>query len=138
LPFGHGTAKEGRSIYALHCAACHGEKGEGVGSYPPVAGGAGTLKGNNPVTTVGSYWPYATTVWDYINRAMPPQNPGSLRADEVYSSTAFILFLNGIVKDDELIDAKSLPKVKMPNREGFIPDPRPDTKPAKPPASRPN
>jgi hypothetical protein len=138
LPSGRGTAREGRSIYALHCAVCHGEKGEGVGSYPPVAGGAGTLKGNNPVTTVGSYWPYATTVWDYINRAMPPQNPGSLSANEVYSTTAFILYLNGIVKDEEVIDAKTLPKMKMPNREGFIPDPRPDTKPPKPGAPRPN
>jgi cytochrome c len=87
------------------------------------------------VITVGSYWPYATTVWDYINRAMPPQNPGSLSADETYSATAFILYLNGIVEDEEAIDAKSLPKVKMPNRDGFVPDPRPDTKPPRPGAS---
>lgn len=138
LPSGHGSAREGRAIYAVRCAACHGEKGEGVGRYPPVAGGRGTLKGDKPLITVGSYWPYATTVWDYINRAMPPQEPGSLSADEVYSTTAFILYLNGIVKDDEVMNAKSLARVKMPNREGFIPDPRPDTKPAKPGASWPN
>jgi hypothetical protein len=138
LPAGHGTAREGRPIYALRCAACHGENGEGVGSYPPVAGGRGTLRGDKPVTTVGSYWPYATTVWDYINRAMPPQKPGSLSADEVYSTTAFILYLNGIVEDEEVMNAKSLARVKMPNREGFIPDPRPDTKPAKSGASRLN
>jgi S-disulfanyl-L-cysteine oxidoreductase SoxD len=138
LPPGHGTAKDGRAIYALRCAACHGEKGEGVGSNPPVAGGRGSLKSNKPVITVGSYWPYATTVWDYINRAMPPENPGSLSAHEVYSTTAFILYLNGIVKDDEEINAKSLVRVKMPNREGFIPDPRPDTKQTIPEASRPN
>ena len=88
----------------------------------------GTLKSDAPLTTVGSYWPYATTVWDYINRAMPYQDPGSLTPREVYSVTAYVLYLNGIVGENEVLNAKSLPKVKMPNRDGFVPDPRPDTK----------
>ena len=128
LPPGEGSAKEGRSIYVARCASCHGDRGEGHGANPPIAGGLGTLKSDAPRTTVGSYWPYATTVWDYINRAMPYQEPGSLSPHEVYSVTAYVLYLNGIVGDSEVLNAKSLPKVKMPNRDGFVPDPRPDTK----------
>jgi cytochrome c len=126
LPQGEGSAKEGRSIYAAQCASCHGERGEGHGKNPPIAGGLGTLKGDAPLLTVGSYWPYATTVWDYINRAMPYREPGSLSSREVYSVTAYVLYLNGIVGEGEVLNAKSLPKVKMPNRDGFVPDPRPD------------
>jgi len=128
LPPGEGSAKEGRSIYVARCASCHGDHGEGHGANPPIAGGLGTLKSDAPRITVGSYWPYATTVWDYINRAMPYQEPGSLSPQEVYSLTAYLLYLNGIVGDSEVLNAKSLPKVKMPNRDGFVPDPRPDTR----------
>jgi mono/diheme cytochrome c family protein len=128
LPPGEGSAKEGRNIYVARCASCHGERGEGRGANPPIAGGLGTLKSEAPRATVGSYWPYATTAWDYINRAMPYQEPGSLSADEVYSVTAYVLYLDGIVSEGEVLNAKSLPKIKMPNRDGFVPDPRPDTR----------
>jgi cytochrome c len=127
LPAGEGAAKEGRDVYVARCASCHGEHGEGRGANPPIAGGLGTLKSDAPRTTVGSYWPYATTVWDYINRAMPYQEPGSLSPHDAYSVTAYVLYLNGIVDESEVLNAKSLPKVKMPNRDGFVPDPRPDT-----------
>ena len=128
LPKGHGTAKEGRAIYAQSCAACHGLRGEGSNDYPPLVGGQGSLKSDNPLPTVGSYWPYATTVWDYINRAMPYQNPGTLKPDEVYALTAYLLTLNGIVPENSELNERTLPAVKMPNREGFVPDPRPDVK----------
>jgi hypothetical protein len=125
LPPGEGSAKEGRNIYVARCASCHGEHGEGHGANPPIAGGLGTLKSDAPLLTVGSYWPYASTIWDYINRAMPYQEPGSLSPREVYSVTAYVLYLNGIVSESEVLNDKSLPKVKMPNRDGFVPDPRP-------------
>ena len=128
LPPGEGSAKQGRSVYVARCASCHGEHGEGHAANPPIAGGLETLKSDAPVTTVGSYWPYATTVWDYINRAMPYQEPGSLSPNEVYSVTAYVLYLDGIVNESEVLNAKSLPKVKMPNRDGFVADPRPDTR----------
>ena len=89
-------------------------------------GGQGTLNTAKPLKTVGSYWPYATTVWDFINRAMPFDRPGSLKPPEVYAVVAYILNLNGIIGNDQVMDAKSLPKVKMPNRDGFVADPRPD------------
>ena len=126
LPAGHGTAREGRQVYALRCASCHGDHGEGRGDYPPLAGGRGTLAMAEPVQTVGSFWPYATTVWDYIRRAMPYDQPGALGPDQVYALTAFLLQLNGIVGQDEVLNEKTLPRVKMPNRDGFIADPRPD------------
>jgi len=127
FPAGNGTAALGRGLYEQRCAGCHGLRGEGVGDdYPPLAGGSGTLATNNPILTVGSYWPYATTVWDYIRRAMPYETPGTLRAEEVYAITAYVLFLNGIVHEDTVLDAQSLPAVHMPNRDGFIGDPRPD------------
>ncbi len=128
LPPGEGSVKEGRNIYVAQCASCHGEHGEGHQQNPRIAGGLGTLKSDAPLITVGSYWPYSTTVWDYINRAMPYQEPGSLTPREVYSVTAYVLYLNGIVSENEVLNAKSLPKVKMPNRDGFVPDPRPDTR----------
>jgi len=120
LPPGRGTAKEGAVLYVAQCAACHGDHGEGRGDFPALAGGRGSLSADNPVLTVGSYWPYATTVWDYINRAMPYQNPGSLRVEEVYSITAYVLFLNGIVDELDVLDRVSLPRVRMPNRGGFV------------------
>ena len=125
LPEGSGTVAAGREIFAAKCAKCHGEKAQGdVG--PALVGGQGTLNTAKPLKTVGSYWPYATTVWDYINRAMPFDQPGLLKPPEVYAVVAYILNLNGIVANDQVMDAKSLPKVKMPNRNGFVADPRPD------------
>jgi mono/diheme cytochrome c family protein len=125
LPEGSGTAAAGRSVYAARCARCHGDKGEG-GIGPLLFGGQGTLNTAKPVKTVGSYWPYATTVWDYINRAMPFDQPGVLKPAEAYGLVAYILNLNGIIGNDDVMNAKSLPKVRMPNRDGFVADPRPD------------
>ena len=129
LPEGRGTVAEGRDVYARRCARCHGPKGEG-GEEPkesPLIGGRGTLKTPKPLKTVGSYWPYAPTIWDYINRAMPLDRPGTLTHDQVYSLVAFLLQMNGIIGENDVIDAKTLPKIKMPNRDGFVPDTRPDT-----------
>jgi hypothetical protein len=92
------------------------------------ARGEGTLASPRPLKTVGSYWPYATTLWDYINRAMPFDQPGLLKPPEVYAAVAYIFNLNGIVREDQVIDARSLPKIVMPNRNGFIPNPRPKTR----------
>jgi S-disulfanyl-L-cysteine oxidoreductase SoxD len=128
LPKGRGTAREGRAIYMQSCAACHGPRGEGTNDYPALAGGQRTLKSDNPLPTIGSYWPYAPTVWDYINRAMPYQNPGTLKPDEVYAVTAYLLSMNGVVPEDFELSERTLPTVKMPNRDGFVPDPRPDVK----------
>jgi mono/diheme cytochrome c family protein len=125
LPEGSGTVAAGREVFAARCSKCHGEKAEGVVG-PTLVGGQGTLATAKPLKTVGSYWPYATTVWDYINRAMPFDQPGLLKPPEVYAVVAYILNLNGIIGNDQVMDAKSLPKVKMPNRDGFVADPRPD------------
>jgi len=127
LPEGQGTAAVGEAIFMERCAVCHGEFGEAFGRYPPLLGGADTLASNDPVKTVGSYWPYASTLWDYIYRAMPFGDAQSLSADEVYALTAFLLYINDIVDDDFVLDRETLPAVEMPNREGFFgPDPRPD------------
>jgi mono/diheme cytochrome c family protein len=124
LPPGSGTASQGEAVYAAKCQACHGEKGTG-GPNDALVGGIGSLAlGKSPVKTVGSYWPYATTLFDYIRRAMPFPETKSLTNDEVYAVSAYILNLNGVVGTDEVLDAQSLPKVKMPNRDGFIPFPR--------------
>ncbi len=125
LPEGTGTAEQGRALYQLRCASCHGDHGEGRGDYPRLAGGQGTVSRGEPILTVGSYWPYATTVWDYIRRAMPYDNPGSLRSDEVYAITAYVLHLSDIVGSKETLNLRTLPAVRMPNRDGFIPDFRP-------------
>ena len=125
LPEGSGTVAAGREVFAARCVSCHGEKGEG-GIGGTLVGGQGTLRSPRPLKTVGSYWPYATTVWDYVNRAMPFDQPGLLKPSEVYAVVAYILNLNGIIAGDQVMDAKSLPKVKMPNRDGFVADPRPD------------
>lgn len=125
LPDGSGSAVEGRAIFAQRCAKCHGEKGAGdVG--PPLVGGQGTLATAKPLKTVGSFWPYATSVWNYVNRAMPFNQPGLLSPAEVYAAVAYILFMNGIVREKDVLNAKTLPKIRMPNRDGFVPDPRPD------------
>lgn len=127
LPAGKGTAGEGRALFGEKCARCHGENLQGdIG--PPLVGGQGTLATKKPVKTVGSFWPYAPTVWDYVHRAMPFDKAGTLTHDEVYSLVAYILFRNGIVAEQQIIDAKTLAKVRMPNRDGFVPDPRPDVK----------
>lgn len=125
LPPGSGTAAGGKALFERHCAACHGMKGEGKPA-DRLAGGIGTLNTASPVMTVGSYWPYATTVYDYINRSMPIPAPQSLKPDEVYAITAYVLFLSGIVGENEVLDAARLPGVQMPNRNGFVADPRPD------------
>ncbi|HEY4265446.1 MAG TPA: cytochrome c [Micropepsaceae bacterium] len=120
LPAGSGTPAQGAVIYAQKCAACHGEKGEG-GTGPRLFGGIGTLKApQQPVQTVGSYWPYATMVFDFVRRAMPWDRPKSLTNDEVYASVAYILSLNGLIKDGDVLDKDSIMKVQMPNRDGFI------------------
>jgi cytochrome c len=121
LPPGSGTAKVGAPIFAAKCARCHGPAAEGTQFGPRLTGGQGSLSTLQPVRTIGSYWPFATTVWDYINRAMPRGNENTLKPDEIYSLTAFILFRNGIVQETDVMDGKTLPKVKMPNRDGFLP-----------------
>lgn len=123
---GHGTAAAGKAVYAARCVTCHGATGK-EGPQDVLVGGVGTLAAPKPLKTVGSYWPYATTLWDYIHRAMPFDHPGTLSVDEVYSATAYVLFVNGIVGENDVLDESSLPKVAMPNRNGFVPDPRPDT-----------
>jgi cytochrome c len=125
LPAGNGTAEHGKTVYADKCARCHGATGK-EGPQSVLVGGTGTLKTAKPLKTVGSYWPYATTLWDYVNRAMPFDRPGTLSADEVYASTAYVLFLNGLVGERDQIDANALRKLVMPNRNGFVSDPRPD------------
>lgn len=126
LPRGAATARDGRPIYESRCAGCHGLRGEGNSPYPALVGGENTLKSAHPVLTIGSYWPYATTLWDYINRAMPYQDPGTLTPQQVYGLTAYLLYLNKIVDERKTIDQHTLPLVRMPNRNGFVPDPRPD------------
>jgi cytochrome c len=132
LPPGKGTYDEGKTVYTEKCAACHGPKLEGIPTAgiggDKLIGGRGSLVGGKPVKTIESYWPYATTVFDYVRRAMPFSAPGSLSDSEVYAVTAYILGEANIVKKGDLIDANSLPKVMMPNRDGFIADPRPDVK----------
>jgi len=118
LPPGSGTAREGRAIYAARCLACHGAEGQG-GPNDRLAGGHGTLTTASPVKTVGSYWPYATTIFDYIRRAMPFTEPQSLSADETYALTAYLLYLNEIVTLDDLVDSRTLPAIEMPNAENF-------------------
>jgi cytochrome c len=129
LPRGHGTAREGKPLFAALCASCHGPNGEGNDDYPQLVGGRGTLGSAQPQLTVGSYWPYATTVWDYIHRAMPYVGAGALTQDQVYALTAFLLHSNGIIAEDAVLDERTLPSVQMPNRNGFIPDQRPDVAP---------
>ncbi len=121
LPPGSGNAKVGAQVFADKCMVCHGENQQGSAQAPALVGGKGTLTSMRPMMTAGSYWPFATTIFDYIRRAMPRFQEGTLKVDEVYSLTAFILYRNEIIKEDDVIDAKTLPKIKMPNRDGFIP-----------------
>jgi S-disulfanyl-L-cysteine oxidoreductase SoxD len=125
LPPGRGSVQEGKVIYESKCLACHGQEGQGK-PMDRLAGGLGTLKSSEPVKTIGSYWPYATTVFDYVRRAMPLDKPQSLSADEVYALTAYLLHANGIVDAKAIMNARTLPSVRMPNVRAFQPDPRPD------------
>ena len=122
LPQGSGTVARGRQLFNMTCFACHGENGVG-GIRDRLVGGIGSLASENPVRTVGSYWPYATTLFDYIRRAMPYFAPGSLSDDDTYALSAYILALNGFVAADAQLDRTSLLKLKMPNRDGFFTDP---------------
>ena len=121
LPSGSGSVKQGEAVYAAKCESCHGPKGAGKPA-DVLVGGVGSLATATPVRTVGSYWPYATTLFDYTRRAMPITSPLSLSNDEVYAVTAYVLFVNGIVPADATMNAQSLPAVKMPNRDGFVSD----------------
>lgn len=119
LPAGSGTAKQGEAVYTAQCQACHGPKGVGKPA-DLLVGGVGSLATAKPVRTVGSYWPYATTVFDYTRRSMPATKPLSLTNNEVYAVTAYLLYLNGIIGENLEMNAQTLPQVKMPNRDGFI------------------
>jgi cytochrome c len=127
LPPGSGTVSHGQDVFEQQCAACHGDKGQG-GVGDKLVGGQGTLATPKPVRTVGSYWPYAPTLFDYIRRAMPQNAPQSLSNEDVYAVSAYILHLNGLLPVDATLDAKSLAAIKMPNRNMFVADPRPDVK----------
>ncbi len=122
LPPGRGSVKAGAAIFETQCAICHGARGEGGKDLADaLVGGKGSLATQHPVKTVGSFWPYATTLFDYIRRAMPLMAPMSLSNDDVYSVTAYVLSLNGIIKDKNFdMDAKKLKDIKMPNRDGFV------------------
>jgi len=121
LPPGRGSPRQGEAVYVAKCLACHGEKGAGKPN-DALVGGRGTLAGDQaPIKTVGSFWPYATTLFDYVRRAMPLNESKSLSNDEVYAVVAYILLLNGIIGETEMIDAQALAKVRMPNADGFTP-----------------
>ena len=120
LPAGSGTPRLGEAVFAARCAACHGEHGGGKPN-DRLVGGQGTLAGDAPLKTVGSYWPYATTIFDFVRRAMPLNESKSLTDDEVYAVVAYLLQQNRIIGEDDVMDARTLPKVRMPNRDGFIP-----------------
>ncbi len=127
LPPGSGSVSHGHEIFDQQCSACHGAKGEG-GIGDQLAGGQGTLASKKPIRTVGSYWPYAPTLFDYIRRAMPQNAPESLSNDDVYAVSAYILNLNGLLPAEATLDAKALSAIKMPNRDKFVGDPRPDVR----------
>jgi cytochrome c len=127
LPAGKGSVERGRVVFAEQCAACHGAEGQG-GLGDRLVGGQNTLATPKPVRTVGSYWPYAPTLFDYIRRAMPQNAPQSLSNEDVYAVSAYVLHLNGLVQADAVLDAKALAAVTMPNRDAFVADPRPDVK----------
>jgi len=120
LPSGRGTAAEGKAVYERHCAACHGPRGAG-GSAEELAGGKHGLTDANPDKTIGTYWPYATTLFDFVRRSMPLDAPGSLSNDALYAVCAYLLHINGVIPETAEMTAATLPLVKMPNRDGFIP-----------------
>src|SRR5271154_6507503 len=127
LPTGSGTVAHGKEVFAQQCAACHGEKGQG-GVGDRLVGGQGTIATPKPIKTVGSFWPYAPTLFDYIRRAMPQNAPQSLSNEDVYAVAAYILNMNGLLPADATLDSKTLSAIKMPNRDMFTGDPRPDVK----------
>lgn len=127
LPPGSGTAKEGEELYVTHCAACHGDFGEGLERWPALMGGRGSLRSDQPKRSIGSFWQHAPAVFDYIRRAMPYAAPQSLSNDEYYAITAYVLFLNELIGEEDKVDAASLTKLAMPNRDGFVLEARPDT-----------
>lgn len=126
LPPGRGDAEHGKEVYAAACVACHGDKLQGVKATggTPLIGGRGTLTSVKPVKTVESYWPYATTLFDYVKRAMPFNAPGSLSDEQTYAVVAYILAEGHVIQPTDTLDAATLPKVRMPNAAGFVPDPR--------------
>ncbi len=124
LPDGRGSVKEGEALYLERCAACHGEFGEGIQRWPVLAGGRGSLKSANPEKTVGSFWPFLSTSFDYIRRTMPFGNAQSMTPDETYAVTAFLLNMNDIVRDDFVLSKQNFTSVKLPNAGGFYDDDR--------------
>ena len=132
LPEGQGSVVQGETIFAEQCARCHGDFGEGIGNWPPLAGGD-TLTAERPVKTVSSYWPYLSTVFDYTYRAMPFGNAQSLTPDEIYAVVAYILYLGEVLDDEEFVLSRSnFISVRLPNEDGFVDDPRPDTNDGEP------
>ncbi len=133
LPTGSASAAGGEELFVERCAACHGEFGEGIDRWPVLMGGFDTLTDDRPEKTVGSYWPYASTLWDYIHRAMPFGEAQSLTDEEVYAVSLYVLYLNDLVELDEIHDETTFALIEMPNAAGFLmPDPRPDTPVAEP------
>lgn len=127
LPPGKGSVKAGEEVYLAQCATCHGDFGEGNGRWPELMGGRDTLTSEDPRKTIGSYWPHAATIFDYVRRTMPFSAPQSLTDDEVYSVVAYLLQLNDLLPEDAELDAASLRAIKLPNRDNFlVGDPRPD------------
>lgn len=131
LPEGSGSVEDGEAAFSEKCASCHGEFAEGVDNWPKLAGGDGTLADDDPLKTVGSYWPYLSTTWDYIHRSMPFGGAQVLSADETYAIVAYILYSNNLVDDDFVLSKENFTEVKMPNADGFIVDDRPETEYAK-------
>ena len=127
LPVGSGSVEDGEMLFSDNCAVCHGEFAEGVGNWPELAGGEGTLANADPVKTVGSYWPYLSTAWDYVHRSMPYGNAQTLETDEVYAIVAYILYSNFLVEDDFVLSNENFLDVEMPNADGFIIDDRAET-----------
>lgn len=126
LPKGSGSVEEGEMLYETQCAECHGSFGEGVGRFPVLAGGQGSLKDERPLKTVGSYWQHTSTLWDYIHRTMPFTQPESLADDEVYAVVAYVLYLNDLVDYEFVLNEKNFTSIVLPNKENFIKDERPD------------
>lgn len=126
-PKGSGNAIDGEEIYVNRCASCHGDFGEGVDRWPALVGGDGTLASHDPEKTTGSYWPYASTIFDYVYRSMPFGEAQTLTHDETYKIVAYLLNVNEIIDEDFVLSEKNIGKIKMPNASGFsLPDPRPD------------
>jgi cytochrome c len=129
LPEGRGTVARGTEIFDERCASCHGEFGEGAGRWPELAGGRGTLKSEDPVKTIGSYWPYLSSAFDYVHRAMPFGDAQSLAPDDTYALVAYLLYLNDIVTDESFeLSKENFTSIKLPNEVNFFDDPRPDAK----------